>query len=151
MAKKSNNGLIKLIGIGAIFFYFAKTAINKVLDTIEVGTPRFSSIPKVTLQGIKGTLNVPILNKTAISIPIDHLKGGFYFSGVLLGSFDLSNFEIDANTETLVQLPIDIGWGALGSQVENILNGTVNLELQVVGTMTAKGIRLPIDEKIKLL
>lgn len=110
-------------------------------------------ILNVTAFGANIRLSIGIQNKSTLGLPIDAIVGDLTWGKYLLGTVNsLQSFTIEAGQITEAALDVNLNWQSLGTNVWAIIkNGGWMQGLNFKGSVTVKGIRVPINQNIQIL
>lgn len=138
-------GVVVALGIIAL-------PVLKMARKISVANIK-AKIINVTAFGANIRLSIAIQNKSALGLPIDGIVGDLTWGKYLLGTVNSTqSFVIEAGQISEAALDVNLNWQNLGTNVWSIIkNGAWMSGLNFKGSVTVKGIRVPINQNIQIL
>ena len=138
-------GVVVVLGIIAI-------PVWKMARKISVANVK-AKLQNWTAWGANIRLSVAIQNKSAASLPIDAIVGDLTWGPYTLAQINSTqSFVIEAGQITELGLDVNINWQNLGTNVATLIKkGNWLQQLNFKGSVTVKGIRVPINQNIQIL
>lgn len=126
--------------------------IWKMAQKISVANVK-AKIQQLTAFGANIRLSVAIQNKSNMGLPIDAVVGDLTWGPYLLAQVNSTqSFVIEAGQITELGLDVNINWQSLGTNVVTLIKkGNWLQQLNFKGSVTVKGIRVPINQNIQIL
>ncbi len=138
-------GVVLVAGIIAI-------PVLKMARKIYVANIK-AKIMNLTAFGANIRLSVAIQNKSSIGLPIDAIMGDLTWGPYLLGTVNSAqSFTIEAGQISEAGLDVNLNWQNLGTNILTLIKkGGWMQGLNFKGSVTVKGIRVPINQNIQIL
>jgi LEA14-like dessication related protein len=146
---------LKPLEIAGLVFgglFLASRLGGYLANKISIGQIKMKLL-NVTPLGASIRLFIPVNNLSQVSYPFDQFQGNLFYGTYNLGGLFIPGpAVIPANGATTITTDIEIPFANLASQmVAMIVNGEWLNSISVKGTLTASGIRIPINQPITLL
>ena len=112
-----------------------------------------AKLTNVTAFGANIRLSVAIQNKSSLGLPIDAIVGELTWGQYLLGTVNSTQrFVIEAGQISEAVLDVNLNWQSLGTNIATLIKkGNWMQQLNFKGSVTVKGIRVPINQNIQIL
>lgn len=110
-------------------------------------------IQQITVFGAQIRLLINIQNKAPVSLPIDSVAGDLTWGPYTLASINsIQVLVIEAGKISELGFDIVVNWESLGTNVATMIKkGNWYQQLNFKGSVTVKGIRVPINQNIQIL
>lgn len=112
-----------------------------------------AKLTNITAFGANIRLSVAIQNKSSLGLPIDAIVGELTWGQYLLGTVNSTQrFVIEAGQISEAGLDVNLNWQNLGTNIATLIKkGNWMQQLNFKGSVTVKGIRVPINQNIQIL
>jgi hypothetical protein len=144
--------LINLAGIGALLYLGFQWLAGRVSNLLTVGTIAAKNL-KLNPTGLSFTLNLPVINDTGVSLPLESFNGVLRYGSYQLANLNMNNpITVAAGQTTVLQFDIVIPFAQLADSVVAIIQDQSWLNAAYVeGMIRASGLNIPIEQPIQVV
>jgi hypothetical protein len=143
---------LELVGIGALVYFVGQYLASNIASKLVIGQISFSNLGS-SFTGLNLRINIPILNQSAVPLPIDQFFGGLYYGD----QYKLADLAIPTGLTIVpgeqIILPIDtyVDYASLSGQLVDIFQtGNFLNALKVKGNLQSSGLTIPINQNLQL-
>lgn len=146
------NKYLQYAGWAALAYIVFTNLGGWLAQKIEVGAIKMK-LGATTPSGQNITLQIPVINKSPVSYPLEAFRGLLQWGENPLAQVFINNpVTITGNSTTTIPVAVFVPFANLGSQLVDIISqGNWLAGANIKGMLRAGGVNVPIQQSIQLL